>query len=62
VAEYVNNAQNDLMNHFKLSSKIFQAHFVAVVAAIMEVKNGCVGKENCVVKIHSVCCVIHEDI
>jgi len=50
VAEYVNNTQNDLMNQFKLSSKIFQAHFIAVVAAIMEVKNGCVGKENCVVK------------
>jgi hypothetical protein len=28
------------MNQSKLSSKIFQAHFVAVDAAIMEVKNG----------------------
>jgi hypothetical protein len=50
VAEYADNTQNDLMNQFKLSSKIFQAHFVAGVAAIMEVKNGFVGKENCVVK------------
>jgi hypothetical protein len=61
VAEYANNTQNVLMNLFKLSSKIFQAHFVTVVAATMEVKNGFVGKENCVVKF-SVCCVIHEDI
>jgi hypothetical protein len=40
VAECINNIQNDLMNQLKSSSKIFQAHFMAVDAAIMEVKNG----------------------
>jgi len=59
LAEYIKSIQNDLMNHSKLSSKIFQAHFVAVAASIMEVKNVFLGKENCVVKF-SVFCVIHE--
>jgi hypothetical protein len=50
LAEYIKSIQNDLVNQSKLSSRIFQAHFVAVDAAIMEVKNGFLGKEDCVVK------------
>jgi hypothetical protein len=62
LAEYIKNIPNDLMNQSKLSSRIFQSHFVAVDAAIMEVKKVFFGGEKKTSKIHSICCVIYEDI